>query len=540
MTLSLLLAAIIVFSCIFLNRIAHKTGLPMLLVFMFLGMLFGSDGLGNIYFDDYKITEQICSTALIFIIFYGGFNTNWKKAKPIIAPSSLLSTLGVLVTAIITGLFCYYVIKIEFWQSMLIASIISCTDAASVFSILKSQKLGLKYNTASMLEIESGSNDPAAYMLVTIIATIIIGQTSVSSVISLTFSQIFFGLLFGAGIAYAAKLILHRVHFSAEGFDTAFITAIALLSYALPSYVNGNGYLSCYIVGMVLGNSKLANKSSFVSFFDGITSLMQIFIFFLMGLLSFPTTMLPVLGDSLLIAMFLTFIARPIAVFGILSPFKAPLAQQLLVSFAGLRGASSIVFSIVAIEMIKPPDPHASFHLIFFIVLFSIALQGSLLPYVSRKLDMIDANEDVFQTFNEYTEDIPVQFIKLEINCDHPWLNKPIKATSLPPNTLIVMIIRGGQQIIPSGNTLLELNDLVVLSAPSFEDEHHIHISEQRVAANSPYVGQTIAEFSPVENELVIMIKRGEQTIIPRGDTVINANDVLVINSLNNMRQIII
>lgn len=532
MTLSLLLAAIIIFSCVFLNRLAHKTGLPMLLTFIFLGMFFGSDGPVNISFDDYEVTEQICSTALIFIIFYGGFNTNWHKAKPVISQSLLLSTLGVVLTAALTGLFCFYVLHISFWPSMLIGSIISCTDAASVFSILKSQKLGLKYNTSSMLEVESGSNDPCAYMLTVIIVTIITSNTTVGSVLYMTFAQIAFGLLFGVIIAYASLFVLRRAQFSTQGFDTAFISAIALLAYALPSCVNGNGYLSCYIVGMILGNSKIRNKTSFVHFFDGVTSLMQISIFFLLGLLSFPSNLAAVIWPSLLIALFLTFVARPIAVFSILSPFKAPFNQQLLVAFSGLRGASSIVFAIVAIEN-KPQTGHDIFHLIFFIVLFSIALQGTLLPYVAKKLNMLDESVDVFQTFNEYSEDIPVQFIKLEVDKNNAWLGRTVSETNLPPNTLIVMILRNKQQIIPSGKTKLKLNDIIVLGAPSFNDEHSIAITEQKIPQDSPYVGSTIAKFSPIDGELVIMIRRGEHTIIPRGDTSIKAGDTMVIAHLS-------
>lgn len=527
MILSLLLAAIIIFSAIFLNKIANKTGLPMLLTFIFLGMLFGSDGLFKIGFDDYVFTEQICSTALIFIIFYGGFNTNWQQAKPIILQAGLLSSLGVVLTTVMIGLFGFYLLNIGFWESMLVGAIISCTDAASVFSILKSQRLGLKYNTASMLEVESGSNDPCSYMLTTIIVTIIISKISVGQILYLTFTQIAFGSIFGLAIAYISKFVLRRAQFYTQGFDTAFISAIALLAYALPSYVGGNGYLSCYIVGMILGNSKIKNKASFVHFFDGVTSLMQIFIFFLLGLLSFPSNLQAIFWPSMFIALFLTFVARPLAVFSILTPFGAPLKQQLLVAFSGLRGASSIVFAIVAIQS-KPQTSHDIFHLIFFIVLFSISFQGTLLPYIAKKLDMIDASEDIFKTLNEYTEDVPVQFIKLEITPAHPWMSCPISQIGLPPNTLAVMIIRSKEQLIPSGSTILQLNDILVLSAPTFEDDQKIAINEQRIASNSIHIGQTIAEFSPADGELVIMIKRGDKTIIPRGDTLIQANDVLI------------
>lgn len=197
----------------------------------------------------------------------------------------LLSTVGVILTAVTTGAFCHFILRMDFWESMLIGSVISSTDAASVFSILRSKRLNLKNNTASMLEVESGSNDPCSYMLTVIILTIMSGELSGSSLVVMIFSQIIFGILVGVVVALAAAFILKKVNFATDGFDTIFVFSMALVSYAGASMINGNGYLAAYIAGIILGNTPLHHKKSLVHFFDGITGLMQMLIFFLLGLL---------------------------------------------------------------------------------------------------------------------------------------------------------------------------------------------------------------------------------------------------------------
>lgn len=282
MTVGLLLAAVIIIVCIASSRLSGKLGVPALLIFIVLGMLFGSDGVFKIPFDNYNFAEQICSVALIFIMFYGGFGTNWKMAKPVIGKAVALSTLGVVITALLTGLFCYYVVGFSFLESMLVGAVISSTDAASVFSVLRSKKLNLKNNTASLLEVESGSNDPAAYMLTIIVLTLMEGK-GVDTILYMVFAQVIFGTLFGVGIALLSVFVLCRSWFSSDGLDAMFVLAIAVLSYALPSLIGGNGYLSAYIAGIILGNSKIKNKVPLVHFFDGVTGLSQIVIFFFAG-----------------------------------------------------------------------------------------------------------------------------------------------------------------------------------------------------------------------------------------------------------------
>lgn len=531
MTSYILLVAAVILLCLSLNKMSNKLGIPMLLAYILLGMMFGTDGILKIPFDNFTIAEQICTVSLIFIMFYGGFGTNWKQAKPVAGKAVLLSTVGVILTAVTTGAFCHFILKMDFWESMLIGSVISSTDAASVFSILRSKRLNLKNNTASMLEVESGSNDPCSYMLTVIILTIMSGELSGSSLVVMIFSQIIFGILVGVVVALAAAFILKKVNFATDGFDTIFVFSMALVSYAGASMINGNGYLAAYIAGIILGNTPLHHKKSLVHFFDGITGLMQMLIFFLLGLLAYPSQLPKILPIALVIAVFLTFVARPVSVFAILMPFRCPVKQQLLVSWAGLRGAASIVFAIMA--TVSPAyTKNDLFHIVIFIVLFSISIQGTLLGLVAKKLDMIDENGNVMKTFSDYSDEMPVEFVKISIKAGHPWENRKIKDLTSLPDLLLVLILRGEERIIPNGNTVVLAGDKIVLSALSPEENLGICLTEIPIEKDSKWIGKPLSRIKLGEEKLVLVLKRNEKVVIPNGNTVIRENDVLVISQL--------
>ncbi|WP_124100147.1 potassium/proton antiporter [Ruminococcus sp. Marseille-P6503] len=532
MALSLTIGAVIVICCIVFNKISNKIGVPMLFAFILLGMLFGSDGIFKIEFENFEFAEQICSVALIFIIFYGGFGTKWATAKKVAAKSLVLSSAGTLLTALLTGLFCHFVLRFSLAEGMLIGAVLSSTDAASVFNILRSKNLNLKYGTASILELESGSNDPWAYMLTVIILSVMSGGVSGWRTAYMLFAQVVYGIGLGAIIALGAVWALKHVEFDADGFDTIFIVAVAVFSYALPSLVGGNGYLSCYLVGIVLGNSKIKSKKVQVHFFDGLTGLMQILLFFLLGLLSFPSQIPKIIIPALLIAVTLTFVVRPLTVSLLMLPFKAKLNQIAVVSWAGLRGATSIVFAILAIVS----DAYTKsdvFHIVFCVVLLSIGIQGTLLPKVSEKLNMIDNDDSVMKTFTDYSNETEIQFIRLNIKKNHPWINLKVKDINLPPETLLVMVYRGGRTVIPRGGTIVLEGDVLVLSAVGYEPKRsgqQVLLSEEEITEDSEWQGRTIAEAIP-RNVLVVMIKRNEKTVIPNGNTKIKPGDVLVLHT---------
>ena len=464
----MIICGLILLICITSSKILYKFGVPMLLIFIVLGMLFGSDGIVGIYFDDYELTSKLCSLGLVFIMFYGGFGTNWKTAKESAVPSILMSTLGVIITAGLTGLFCYFVLGTSLLEGFLIGSVVGSTDAASVFSILRSQKLNLKGSLAPLLEIESGSNDPIAYMLTLIVLTFM-SNTGVGSMVTMIIKQIVFGILIGSILAKGAVYVIRRANFEVEGFYTIFITAIAILSYAVSEWLGGNGYLSVYMAGIIIGNSKIPHKKSLFHFFDGVSWIMQIALFFILGLLSFPSKLPQVVGISIAISIFMIVIARPLATFIILSKFNYSVKEKIFISWVGLRGAASIVFAIFSITY-GVNIQNDIFHIVFFIALLSVAIQGTLIPKVAQKLDLVDDSTPVLRTFNDYKEDKSTKLLEVNIFDDSKWVNKTIMDSDIPEDILIVMIKRGDEVIVPKGSTIINKGDILVLSANNFDN----------------------------------------------------------------------
>ncbi|MBP3322074.1 MAG: potassium/proton antiporter [Clostridia bacterium] len=528
MTWFLLLCTLVIFAGVLLYKVSDRFGFPVLLAFIFLGMLFGSDGLLRIPFEDYGFAEQICSVALIFIMFYGGFGTNFKRAKPVLGRSVLLSTLGVALTAVFTGLFCRLALGMDWAESFLLGSVMSSTDAASVFSVLRAKKLNLKYNTASLLEVESGSNDPCSYMLTVFFISVVNGNAAPGQMLYSVFAQIAYGAIGGFLIGLVASLLLRRIKFPAPGFDSVFVIGIAILSYAAPAALGGNGYLSAYIVGIFLGNSEMPNKKSLVYFFDGATSLVQMAVFFLLGLLSSPSKLPAIALPAILIALFLTLIARPAVIALLLSPFKCKINQQALVAFAGLRGASSIVFAIMAVMSVEAK--HDLFHIVFFVVLFSIAIQGTLLPFVSKKLRMIDESGDVMKTFNDYSEEVDVRFVQFVLPEGHKWCGRRLCDVTFPPGTLAVLILREDAKIVPRGTTVLQAGDKVILSGDAAKQGEELNFAEVTIESEEEGVGKPLKDCPLTSKALVMMVKRKDLVIIPKGHLILRKGDVLVIH----------
>ena len=529
--LFLLLVVLVIFTCIGLNNISSRIGVPTLLAFIVLGIVVGNVGFIPIQLNDRLFAKDVCSIALIFIMFYGGFGTRMEAVRPVMKESVLLSSAGVIITAGVTGVLCHFVFRWDWIPCFLLGSVVSSTDAASVFSILRAKKLGLKNNTAPMLEVESGSNDPCAYMLTAVFVTLVDGHTSAGSVAWMLTAQIIFGLGFGWAIAQLAILALRQMRFATEGFDTLFIFAVALASFTLPELVGGNGYLSAYIVGMLLGNEDFSGKKGLVGFFDGLTGLMQVLIFFLLGLLARPSQLHRAILPALAIFLFLLLIARPAAVLSVLLPFrKYPLRQQALVSFVGLRGAASIVFAIMAItETLTLNLEFDLFNIVFCLVLLSISIQGSLIPWVARKLDMLDKNADVMKTFNDYSEGGNIHFGQIEIGEGDPWEGKEIRELGMPGNLLIVLVERGNENIRPTGTTRLQAGDRVITLSHTVEGTP-VSLFEKKIKPGSRRIGHAIKEFPGTG--LVVMVRRGKENIIPQGETILQEGDTLVILNL--------
>ena len=520
----LFLSSVVIIVSIFMYRYLSKFGVPMLLVFISLGMIFGENGIFKISYENYELSRDIWSFALIYIIFFGGFGTNLSMAKGIMKKSLILSSLGVVFTALLTGIFSHYILHLDWYTSFLIGSVLGSTDAASVFAILRSHKLSLKENTASLLEIESGSNDPFAYVLTISVLTLSKGDFNLPL---LLVKQVGFGLFVGFAFAKIANYIIKKTHSLDSGMAMALITGAMLLSYSTSEFIGGNGYITVYLLGVLIGNIHFNKKSEIVSFFNGITSIMQILIFFLLGLLVSPADALKFTIPAVILMIAMTILIRPIVVYFLMAPLKSSQGQKLLVSFAGLRGAASVVFAILVVVADKEIGM-VVFNIAFIVVLLSIAIQGSFLPYFAKKVDMIDEDGDVLKTFNDYSDTEDVDFITAEIDENHKWVGRAIKNIEFMPCVLLVLIIRDNKNIIPNGDTIIEKGDRIVLCGSSFVDkDRRISLYESIVDKTSKYINKSIKELD--RNTLVIMIRRNNLPMIPSGNTVILENDTLVL-----------
>lgn len=532
MTVGIMIVAAVIFSCIVADKFSGKFGMPTLLLFMCIGMLFGSDGIVKIPFDDFGAAEQICSIALIFIMFYGGFNTKWKHAKSVAIKAILLSTAGVVVTALVTAGLCRLFLNFTWIESFLVGAVLSSTDAASVFAILRQKKLNLKDNTSSLLEMESGSNDPMSYMLTVIgIGLLAVSEggapVHASGMVMDIFVQMFGGALVGILFASLVKHLLLKTTLVSDGMYSVFMIAMVLLCFGIAGIVKGNSYLSVYLMGIIVGNSRIKNKNVMIPFFDGITSLAQILIFFLLGLLSFPHRLPAIFLPAFAIVVFLTLFARPAAVFALLLPFRCSIRQCLVVSWAGLRGAASIVFAIMVVVR-GGGISYDLFHIVFMVSLFSVAIQGTLLPWISKKLSMVDETGDVRKTFNDYQETSAITMMQMKIPAGHNWENKLMKEICVPTGSLALMIKRGKETIMPRGNTLILADDTIIFSVPAYEAAENERLDEIRIDRNHLWCGRCIYELD-LKNLLIALIIRGEENVIPDGKTTIREGDVVVL-----------
>ena len=395
--------------------------------------------------------------------------------------------------------------------------------------------MNLKGSIASILEIESGSNDPFAYMLTIIILGLMSNQ-GYGSIVPMLLNQIIVGILASIVLAKLSVYLLRNVMFEIEGFYPIFITAISILAYSLSEYFGGNGYLSVYITGIIIGNSKIPHKKSIFQFFDGVSWLMQILLFFLLGLLAFPSQIPSVMFKGISISIFMILIARPIATFSILSWFKVPIKEQLFISWVGIRGAASIVFAIFAVTY----DVHINydiFHIIFFIALFSVSVQGTLIPKVARKLDLIDDDQSVLKTFNDYKENKSTKLIEFTISENSPIANKSIMDSNIPEDILVVMIKRKGDVLVPNGSTVILPGDTLVLSGNTlanfeyYKEGKSTNLVEISVNSDSSIANKSIKDSNINKDILIVMIKRNDKVIVPNGNTVIKPKDILVVTA---------
>ena len=381
------------------SKVANKFGVPALLLFLFIGMLAGSEGIGGLSFENYNLAKTIGDLALIFILFTGGLETEWKSIRPVLVQGLIMSTLGVALTMFFLGTFAWFMLGsfssvmvgsdgINWVDGLLLGAIISSTDAAAVFSILKSSNLKLKGNLQPLLELESGSNDPMAVLLTTTLVNIVkTGDVSFLNLGITLIAQLAIGIIGGYGFGRLMTWIINNIKVNAQGLYPVISLGQVLLTYSVITLLQGNGFLGVYIAGVVLGNSNFTYKSSILDFHDAISWLMQIGMFLLLGLLVFPSQLITVAPIAIIIALFLMFIARPLSVIiGLaISPYNN--SEKLFISWVGLRGAVPIILAISPIA-VGIPDAKTLFNVVFFIVLISVSIQGFSLGPTARWLKL--------------------------------------------------------------------------------------------------------------------------------------------------------
>ncbi len=471
----LLVGSLLLLISIFAGKTSYKFGVPTLLLFLGIGMLAGSDGIGGIRFDDPKLAQFIGIVSLNFILFSGGLDTNWKAVKPILREGIALSTLGVLLTAVSLGTFVYFVTDFTIYESLLLGSIVSSTDAAAVFSILRSKSLALRTNLRPTLELESGSNDPMAYVLTIAFLTLVINQDkSFLSIIPLFLQQMIFGGILGIAFGVASKYIINKIKLDFEGLYPVLVIALMFITFSATDFVGGNGFLSIYICAVYLGNQDLIHKKTILKMFDGLAWLMQIVLFLTLGLLVFPSEIIPYMGIGLLISLFLILVARPIGVFISLMFFKMKMKRRFYISWVGLRGAVPIVFATYPL-LAGIDKAHMIFNIVFFISVTSILIQGTTLSIVAKWLGvgLPETQKKFTDTDLLLTENPKAEMKELIISKECFAVDKKIIELGFPKNAIIAMIKRGESYIIPNGLTKVEAEDTLIVLAdkPEIFDE---------------------------------------------------------------------
>ena len=463
----LLAVALLLLLCVFGSKAAGQVGVPALLLFLVLGMLAGSDGPGGIAFDDPWLAQSLGVVALTFILFAGGLDTRWGSVRPVLWPAVALATLGVALTALLVGWFTTAVLGFSWLEGLLLGAIISSTDAAAVFGVLRSKRIALKGGLQPLLELESGSNDPMAIFLTLGLTRLLVDPSArVVDLVPMFMLHMVLGTALGYGIGRSLGSLVNRIRLQYEGFYPVLTVAWVLLTYGAVTTLGGNGFLAVYVAGLVMGNSPFIHKRSLTHFHDGLAWLMQITMFFTLGLLVFPSRLLPVAAASLAVAAFLMLVARPIGVLLTLLPTAFRLREQLMIAWVGLRGAVPIVLATFPL-LAGLPQAETIFNVVFFTVLTSVLLQGTSLPLVARWLG-VDTPLAVtprsplnFEPVGRMTSEL----VEIVIPEGAVVTGKRIVEISLPPGALIVLLGRDNDFLIPSGETLLEAGDTLLVLA---------------------------------------------------------------------------
>jgi len=463
----LFLTAILLLLSVVASKVSDKFGIPALLLFLILGMLVGSEGPGGIYFDNPSLAKSLGIVALIVILFSGGLATAWEDIRPVLRAGVLLSIVGVFLTAVVVGWFAVYALNFSLLEGFLLGAIISSTDAAAVFSILKSKNIRLPGRLQSLLELESGSNDPmAVFLTLGAIRLITNSQAKIVDLLPAFVLEFAIGALTGYLFSRLMIFFINRLNLAYEGLYPVLMIALTFLCYSTTTALKGNGFLAVYLAGLLVGNANFVHKKSLLHFHEGLAWLMQIAMFLTLGLLVFPSRLIPVIGTGLLASLFLMFVARPLSVWVCLLPFRMPFNDKTMLAWVGLRGAVPIILATFPL-IAHLPKAEMIFNIVFFIVLTSVLLQGTTIPFVSKLLKAYEP----LRTKRTYPLEL-ASTAELDANLEdviipyNSWVvGKALFRIRIPPGCLVVLISRDDRFLIPNGATILEEADVLLVLA---------------------------------------------------------------------------
>ena len=458
---TLLITGLMIIVAVLLSKASSRLGIPALLFFLGLGMLSGSEGIGGIYFDDPWAAQFLGSVALAYILFSGGLDTKWADVKQVVKPAITLSTLGVLITAVSLGVFVHFILKIPWLESFLLGSIVSSTDAAAVFSILRNRDVRLQGKIEPLLEFESGSNDPMAVLLtIGLTGLITNGNQSIVELIPFFLIQMIVGIALGLLSGHFFIRLINRLNLKIEGLYTVFSIAIVILIFGLTNTLQGNGFLAVYLAGLVMGNKNFIHKRTLRKFHDGLAWLMQIVMFLALGLLVFPSELIPVTGVGLLISIFLILVARPVSVMVCLIKTEFSFPEKLMISWVGLRGAVPIILATFPL-LAGVANASIIFNIVFFVVLTSSLVQGSSLTLVSKWLKvqrpLSPKQARTLPQDIELTSDGALTIFEVHKGANA--CGQKIMDLDIPEEVLVVLVERDNAYIIPRGDMAIRDGD---------------------------------------------------------------------------------
>ena len=466
----LLIIALLLIASVAASKASSRFGIPALLLFLGIGMLLGSDGPGHVGFANVPIAQNVGVIALIFILFSGGIDTDWRAIRPVLRHGLILANVGTLVSTAVFGAFATLAFSLTWLEGLLLGAIISSTDAAAVFSVLRTSGVRLRRDLEPLIELESGSNDPIAiFLTVGLTSLIVTPAASVATLIPQFLWQMLAGLVLGYLFGRLITWAINSIHLDVEGLYPVVTIAAVLLTFGATSALQANGFLAVYIAGIVIGNRSLVHRQSIARFHDALAWLMQIAMFLTLGLLVFPSQLVAVIGSGLLGALVLTLVARPLSVFVSLAFTRFSAADQLIIAWAGLRGAAPIVLATYPL-LAGIAQANFMFNIVFFIVLASVLLQGTT---IRRLATLLGVNTGEHRPEHHSQEFIPVisersQVCDLVVPMSAGAAGRTIRDLQLPNNVLVVLIERGGDQFVPSGATVIRAGDhLRVLADPA-------------------------------------------------------------------------